>query len=570
MQTGDKRAATGRAWWKETVIYQIYPRSFKDSDGDGIGDLNGIVSRLDYVRSLGVDTIWLNPVFASPNDDNGYDISDYRAIMRDFGTMADFDRLLREIHVRGMRLLLDLVVNHTSDEHPWFVRARSSRQNPFYDYYIWWPAERGAPPARSSFFDERGDAWRYNPPTDSYYLHYFSAKQPDLNWDNPSVRREVYDIMDFWLAKGVDGFRLDSIPYISKDMAHPVIDPCTYPGLFGFYSCGPCLHEYLHEMNREVLSRYDCMSMGEGSGVEASEAWKFVSPERQELDMLYGFGPSDVRNGTRPDSRTAGVSYSLVALKRMFTDWDRGVRDGWPTVYLGNHDQPRMLSRFGSDRGPWRELSAKMLATFLLTMRGTPCWYAGDEIGMANVRFSCIDHYDDIQTRNMYSRIEREGGDTKSFLREQKHTARDNARTPFQWDAGRYAGFSSSVPWLRVNPDYRRINVAAQESDPDSVLNYFRWLVAFRKANKGLIYGDYTLLDEENPQTYTYLREGEGQRFLISLNFSRKAARAFPGISLKGSETVVRNYPESPPESAAESGEGIPLRPFEAVVYRLG
>lgn len=570
MKTDEKESAFCSVWWKEAIIYQIYPRSFKDSDGDGIGDLKGIISRLDYVRSLGVDVIWLNPVFASPNDDNGYDISDYRDIMRDFGTMADFDRLLQEIHARGMKLLLDLVVNHTSDEHPWFVQARTSRENPYYDFYIWWPAEHGAPPDRRSFFDERGDAWRYNPATDSYYLHYFSVRQPDLNWDNPEVRREIYEIMNFWFAKGIDGFRLDSIPYISKDMAHPVIDECAYPGLFGFYSQGPRLHEYLREMNREVLSHYDCVSVGEGSGVEASEAWKFVSPERQELDMLYGFGPSDVRNKTRPDSRRAGVSYSLVSLKRMFTEWDWGVRDGWPTVYLGNHDQPRMLSRFGSDRRPWREVSAKMLATFLLTMRGTPCWYAGDEIGMANVRFSCIDHYNDIQTRNMYGRIERAGGDTKAFLREQKHTARDNARTPFQWDASPCAGFSAAAPWLRVNPDCRRVNAAAQEDDPDSVLNYFRRAVAFRKANNGLIYGDYTLLDAGNLQTYTYLREGEGQQFLVALNFSRKPGRAFPGLSLDGAEKVLWNYPDTYSLFGTNSAEGIPLRPFEAVVYRLG
>lgn len=570
MERNRRKTGSGPAWWKEAVIYQIYPRSFRDSDGDGIGDLPGILSRLDYVRSLGVDVIWLNPVFASPNDDNGYDVSDYCGIQPDFGTMEDFDRLLREVHARGMKLVLDLVVNHTSDEHPWFVQARSSRENPYYDYYIWWAAEHGAPPERPSFFDERGDAWRYNPATDSYYLHYFSARQPDLNWDNPAVRREMYDIMHFWFRKGIDGFRLDSIPYISKDPSFPVIDERRYPGLFGFYSQGPRLHEYLREMNREVLSRYDCLSVGEGSGVEACDAWKFVSPERRELDMLYGFGPSDVRNTTVPDCRSSGLGYSLVALKRMFTDWDRGVRDGWPTVYLGNHDQPRMLSRFGCDRAPWREVSAQMLTTFLLTLRGTPCWFAGDEIGMSNVRFSCIDHYDDIQTRNRYCRILREGGDTESFLREQKRTARDNARTPFQWDDSPQGGFCTGRPWLRVHPAYRRVNVAAQEKDPDSVLRYFRRMVAFRKANPALVYGSYTLLDETNPQTYAYLREGAGQRLLVALNFSRRPACAVPGISLEEAEPVMGNYADfgSLPDSGTE--QGIPLRPFEAVVFRLG
>ena len=374
--------ALQKAWWKETIVYQIYPRSFKDSNDDGIGDLNGITEKLDYLHGLGIETLWLNPIFASPNADNGYDISDYRQIMPDFGTMEDFDRLLKETHARGMRLLLDLVLNHTSDQHPWFCEARTSRENPYYDYYLWWPEEQGHPPYRKSHFDEKGDAWCYNAPTRSYYLHYFARQQPDLNWQSPKVRAEIYDILRFWLDKGVDGFRLDSIPYIAKDTSFPEIDLRKYPDVFPYYSLGPHLHDYLHEMNREVFSRYDCTTVGEGSKTAPEEGWKFIAPERQELDMLYHFGAADIRNETEADDPATGIPYSLLALKRMYAEWDAAVGDGWPTIYLGNHDQPRMVSRFGSDAPEWRDLSAKMLTMFLLTMRGTPYWLAGDELGM--------------------------------------------------------------------------------------------------------------------------------------------------------------------------------------------
>ena len=337
-----------RIWWKEAVVYQIYPRSFKDSNGDGIGDLCGIISCLDYIKSLGVDVIWLNPIYASPNDDNGYDISDYRAIMKEFGTMEDFDLLLREVHARNLKLILDLVVNHTSDEHPWFQEARKSRKNPYYTYYHWWPVEQETPPLRPSYFEE--SAWTYDPHTRAWYLHYFSRKQPDLNWENREVREAVYDMMRFWFDKGIDGFRMDSIPLIAKDPAFPPIDRKKYPDLFSSYAHGPHLHEYLHEMNREVLSKYDIMTVGEGSAVTYKEVEKFVGPERQELDMLYGFGPSEVRNYTTADCPDSGIGYSLIALKKMFSGWDKAVGKGWPAIDLGNHDQPRMLSRFGDDR----------------------------------------------------------------------------------------------------------------------------------------------------------------------------------------------------------------------------
>ncbi len=560
-------AAPDRKWWKEAVVYQIYPRSFQDSNADGIGDLRGILNRIDYVRSLGVDVIWLSPIFASPNDDNGYDISDYCRIMTEFGTMSDFDELLHEAHRRGLRVILDLVVNHTSDEHPWFIAARQSRDNPHYDYYLWWPAEDGEPPMRPSYFDVKGTAWKYNEPTDSYYLHYFSQKQPDLNWDNPAVRREIYQMMRFWMDKGIDGFRMDSITLISKDRRFPEIDQEKYPGLFEYYARGPRLHQYLHEMNREVLSRYDAMSVGEGSGVGLADVARFVSPERQELDMVYHFDAAWVRNNTGPDTPDSGLDYSLVTLKKVFTEWDKAVADGWPTIYLGNHDQPRMVSRFGSDRPELRTVSAQMLATFLLTMRGTPYWYMGDEIGMTNIKFTTVEEYQDIDTINRYKKIRSEGGDTEAFLLQQQNIGRDNARTPFQWDDSEHAGFTKGIPWLPVNPNYLTVNVAAEETDRDSALNYFRRAIALRKSHPDLIYADYELLDAKNPKVFAYLRKSSEAKYLVVLNFSPLAAESAPGPDLTKATILLSNYPL---RQHASPSRKIRLKPFEAVVFRLG
>lgn len=553
----------GRSWWKEALVYQIYPRSFQDSNGDGIGDLQGIASRLDYIKSLGVDVIWLNPIFRSPNDDMGYDISDYREIMPEFGTMADFDELLEKIHARGMKLILDLVVNHTSDEHPWFSEARKSRANPYYRFYHWWPAEKGSPPLRASYFDEEGYAWKYNEPTDSYYLHYFGRKQPDLNWDNPEVREAVYDIMRFWFDKGIDGFRMDSIPLIGKDPAYPAIDSGRYPSLFDAYAVNPLTHLYLHEMNLRVLSRYDNLNVGEGSAVKVADAWKFVDPERRELQMLYHFGPSEVRTWTAPDSARSGLDYSLRRFKKMFDDWDKKIRGGWPVIYLGNHDQPRMVSRFGSDAPPLRGYAAKMLATFILTMRGTPYWYAGDEIGMANARFAAIDDYRDIATLNQYKRILKEAGDMGTFMENQQETSRDNSRTPFQWDAGPNAGFTSGTPWIGVNGDYRKVNAAAQEKEPGSPLNYFRRVVKLRKSSPALRYGDFELVDPRHEKIFAFTRTLGNDSLLIALNFTPLDTRMrFPAEA--GARPLLHNYPDTP-----APGKILRLRPFEALVYSL-
>lgn len=553
---------TPKYWWQEAVIYQVYPRSFQDSNDDGIGDLKGITSRLDYISSLGVDVIWLNPVFASPNDDMGYDVCDYRAIMQEFGTMDDFDELLLEVHSRGMKLILDLVVNHTSDEHFWFQEARKSRKNPYYSYYHWWPVEKEHPQYRPSYFEE--SAWQYNARTRSWYLHYFSRKQPDLNWENPRVRQEIYDMMRFWFDKGIDGFRMDSIPLIAKDTSFPPIDRKKYPDLFSAYAHGPHLHDYLHEMNRKVLSKYDIMTVGEGSAVAAGEVALFVDPERQELNMLYGFGPSEVRNYTQPDGPDSGIAYSLVALKKMFADWDRAVGEGWPAVYLGNHDQPRMISRFGNDDPAYREVSAKMLATFLLTLRGTPHWFAGDEIGMVNPKYEKIEDYRDVATLNQYQQISKRKGNVQEFLEQQKQTSRDNARSPMQWDRSRYGGFSKVTPWLGCAPDYAQWNVTAQESNPDSVLNYFRRVIALRKTNPVLVYGDFILIDEKHPQVFAYLRKSDHHSLFVLHNFSSQVVDFKIDCEWKKAKCLLGNYPDNRPISRE-----IELRPYESMVYEL-
>ena len=553
-------------WWKEAVVYQVYPRSYKDSNGDGVGDLRGLISKLDYIKSLGVNVIWLNPIFGSPNDDNGYDISDYRAIMKDFGTMADFDELLKGMHQRGLKVVMDLVVNHSSDEHAWFEQSKSSRTSPYRDYYHWWPEEKGIPNKRASFFDVKGDAWAYDAATKAYYLHYFSRKQPDLNWENPKLRAEIYSMMRFWFDKGIDGFRMDVIPFISKDTTFPPI-PAKYNGDFGaFYANGPHLHEYLREMNREVLSKYNVMSVAEGAGVSSADALEFVDPARRELNMLYHFEGMGV--GLTAGSKfrmPAPGGYSLLDFKAVYTKWDKIFAEkGWGTIYLGNHDQPRMTTRWGDDRPEFRAASSKLLTTFLLTMRGTPYYYGGDELGMTNIRFDKIEDYQDIETRNMYTQLKASGGDLAQFVTAQKLTARDNGRTPFQWDASANAGFTTGMPWLKVNPNYAEINAAAEEKDPNSILNYFRQATAARRQHKVLVYGQYQLLDAANPHIYAYTRTLGQEKALVVLNFSSdKRDWALPtGLKLNG-QPWLNNYP------TFTSAATLALQPWQAVVIPL-
>ena len=548
-----------KKWWKEAVVYQIYPRSFKDNDGDGIGDLKGIISKLDYIKSLGINVVWLNPIYSSPNDDNGYDVSDYRNIMKDFGTMADFDSLISGMHQRGIKLVMDLVVNHSSDEHEWFKQSRSSRTSPYRNYYHWWNAERGKPSPRYSLFDINHDAWRYDTLTNAYYLHYFSRKQPDLNWENPQLRKEVYDIMKFWADKGIDGFRLDAFQFAAKDTSWPVF-PVGYEKHFQlYYAVGPHLHDYLKEMNAEVCSRYDVMSVSEGAGNSFRDAHDMVDADRKELNMAYAFEGVDI---AKPEG------YKLVHFKEVFSRWDSAFAiNGWLSIFLSNHDQARLVSRFGNDSPEFRERSAKMLATFIMTMRGTPYYYNGDELGMTNIYFKSISDYRDMSIHNEYQHQKDIHADTIQFLKRAMFESRDNGRTPFQWNDSKNAGFTTGTPWISVNPNYVTINAEAENKNPNSCLNYFRKLVWLRMDNPVLVYGKYALLDKKNPDIYAYTRTGEGKKFLILLNFSKNRAFTIPGIGVAGKKLLLSNYTGGPVPNVSK--QGISLRPYEALIYQL-
>ena len=544
----------GRKWWKEAIVYQIYPRSFKDSDGDGIGDLKGIISKLDYIKSLGINTVWLNPIYSSPNDDNGYDVSDYRNIMKDFGTMADFDSLLTGMHKRGIKLVMDLVVNHSSDEHEWFKQSRSSRTNPYRNYYHWWNAEKGKPPYRYSLFDINNDAWMYDSTTNGYYLHYFSRKQPDLNWENPKVRSEVYDIMKFWANKGIDGFRLDAFQFAAKDTTFPVFPKGFEKNFSMYYAMQGNLHQYLQEMNKEVLSKYNVMSVAEGAGNSFKDAHDLVDSNRHELNMAYAFEGVDI-------AKPGG--YSLLHFKEVFTRWDSAfTNNGWLSIFLANHDQARLVSRFGNDSSAYRNLSSEMLTTFIMTMRGTPYYYQGDELGMTNAGFTNIEDYRDMPTINRYVHLKSTGGDISKFLKEKQFTDRDNSRTPFQWDNSVNAGFTTGKPWIEINKNYTTINEGAEENDPNSSLNYFRKVVKLRKENLVLVYGKYTLLDKENPNVYAYTRELDGKKFLLLLNFTSKVASFNTGLDRSNAKLLLDNY------SNPSKGNNT-LQPYEAAVYEL-
>lgn len=553
-----------QSWWKEAIIYQIYPRSFKDSTGDGIGDIRGIISKLDYLKNLGVDVIWLNPVYQSPNDDNGYDISDYRNIMEEFGTMADFEELLAGMHERGIKLVMDLVVNHSSDEHVWFQESRKSRDNPYRDYYHWWPAEKGVPAERWSFFDVNGSAWKYDKTTDAYYLHYFSEKQPDLNWENPKLRAEIYDMMHFWFKKGIDGFRMDVITFISKDTSFPPI-PEKHQGKHWsyFYADGPFLHEYLQEMNREVLQHYDIVTIAEGIGTTASGALDIVDADRKELNLNYHF--EAIYLGLQDRRMVDPEGWDFLEFKEIYSEWDEVFAEkGWGTIYLGNHDQPRMVTRWGNDAPEWRELSSKMLTTFLLTMRATPSYYFGDELGMTNIKFDKIEDYRDLETINWYHLVKKEGGDPEALLESHKTSARDNARTPMQWDDSKNAGFTTGEPWIKVNSNCAEINVVSQENDPNSVLNYFRKMVQLRKGNDTLIYGAYQLLQSEHPKIYAYTRIGEVEKMLVVLNFFAENAEIELTEIGDIEAVLINNY-----DGVETDGNKVVLLPYQAVVFSL-
>lgn len=562
-----KLASIQREWWKEGVVYQIYPRSFQDSNGDGVGDLRGIINRLDYIKDLGVDIIWLNPIYSSPNDDNGYDISDYRNIMAEFGDMADFEELLAGMHERGLKVVMDLVVNHCSDEHVWFQEAKQSRDNPYYDYFHWWPAEKGTPPRRWSYFDPEANAWRYNEATDSYYLHYFAIKQPDLNWENPTLRAEIYDMMHFWFKKGIDGFRMDVITFISKHDGYPEFEE-KYQGqkMIDAYAQGPRLHEYLHEMNREVLQHYDIMTVAEGPGTHTDNVLNLVDADRQELNMNYHFDHQGIGVGDR--FIVNDDFQNLVKFKQVMSDWDTALANkGWNTIYFGNHDFPRMVTRWASDAPEHRRIASKMLSTYLLTMRGTPYYYMGDELGMSNIKFDNIEDYKDIMTINWYNLTKEEGGDLEQFIESHKLCARDNARTPIHWDDSAHGGFTSGTPWIQVNPNYVEVNAAAQEQDPDSELNYFRTLNQVRKNNLTLVYGAYDLLLPEHTQVYAYTRTLDEDKILVLLNFSSDTVTLniaeLGGINMQHAQVLLNNLTE------LNIADGqVTLAPYQAVLMR--
>lgn len=560
------------AWWKKSVVYQIYPRSFFDSDGDGTGDLRGITAKLDYIQTLGADVVWLCPVYQSPNDDGGYDISDYRAILPEFGTMADWDELLAGMHARGLRLIMDLVVNHTSDEHPWFTEARKSKDNPYRDFYIWRPPAQdgGEPNNWGSHFG--GSAWKFDPQTGEYFLHLFSERQPDLNWDNPRVREEIYAMMRWWLDKGIDGFRMDTVNMFSKPPELPQASTRAgerYPLAEEHFLNGPRLFEYLQEMRRRVLNDYDVLTVGETPGVSPEQGVEYTNEKSGVLSMIFQFDHMALdKDTTDPEPRWTHVPWSLAELRDITTRWQTALHGrGWNSLYLSNHDVPRMVSRFGDD-GEHRVASAKLLATFLHTLQGTPYIYQGDEIGMTNVRFGRIEDYRDVDALNLYrARVTEGGGDPAATLGAIHLKGRDNARTPMQWDASANAGFTTGTPWIGVNPNYPEVNVEAALADPDSVFWYYRDLIRLRREYPALIGGRYDLLLPDHPQVYAYTRSTPEQRLLVLLNFgSQDAALPWPvdGTPLDA-ELLLGNLEQSAPDAAPD----LRLRPWEARVYRL-
>ena len=549
-----------KAWWKEGVVYQIYPRSFCDSNGDGIGDLNGITSKLDYLKELGIDVIWLSPVYKSPNDDNGYDISDYEDIMTEFGTMEDFDKMLSAAHERGIKIVMDLVVNHTSDEHPWFVESRSSKDNEKRDYYIWKEGKDGKEPTNwGSAFS--GPAWKYDEHTDMYYLHLFSVKQPDLNWENPKVRNEVYDMMTRWCEKGIDGFRMDVISLISKPVGYPDAKVVGLYGDMGICANGPKVHDYLKEMNERVLSKFDIMTVGETAGVTLEEAKKYANTDGSELNMVFQFEHTDLDSGERFKWDTKPMP--LVPLKENLSKWQKGLEDvAWNSLYFCNHDQPRIVSRLGDESDAYRELSAKCIATCLHMMQGTPYIYQGEELGMTNTVFNSVDDFRDLESINAYRELIESGLFTKDDMFPKiAHKSRDNARTPMPWDDSENAGFTTGTPWLALNPNYKKINVADQLRREDSVFHYYQKLIRLRKENEIIVYGKYELLLPEDENIFAYTRTLGDKKLITVCNFS-KTEQKFDFTGYENAKVLISNY-------GGDIRDGGILKPYEAVVLLL-
>ncbi|MDR6559663.1 oligo-1,6-glucosidase [Arthrobacter pascens] len=559
----------GREWFKSAVVYQIYPRSFADSDGDGVGDLRGIIGKLDYLQKLGVDVVWLSPVYRSPQDDNGYDISDYRDIDPVFGGLETLDELLDGLHARGMKLVMDLVVNHTSDEHPWFAESRSSKDSPKRDWYWWRPAREGAEPGTAGAEPNNwgsafsGSAWEYDAATGEYYLHLFSRKQPDLNWESPEVRAAVYDMMNWWLDRGVDGFRMDVINFISKDQSlpdGPRADGMLYGDGGPHYICGPRIHEFLQEMHQEVFAGRDkdLLTVGEMPGVTVDDAVLFTDPGRREVDMVFQF--EHVALDQEGGNKWRPKKLLLTDLKKSLGRWQEALGErGWNSLYWGNHDQARAVSRFGDD-GEYREQSAKMLAAVLHLHRGTPYVYEGEELGMTNMAFGAISDYRDIEVLNHHREATTHLGHTDAeVLAALAPLNRDNARTPVQWDASRHGGFTTGAPWIAVNPNANTINAAAQVDDPASVFSFYRRVIALRHADPVVAYGDFTMLLPDDEHVYAFRRSLPDAELLVLGNFSGTEQSAGVDGSWGDAEQVLGNYPAAP---------GLGLRPWEVKVFR--
>lgn len=553
-----------RKWWKESIAYQVYPRSFMDSNGDGIGDLKGVTSKLDYLKQLGIDVIWLSPMYKSPNDDNGYDISDFQDIMEEFGTMADFDELLEEVHKRGMKLILDLVINHTSDEHPWFIESRSSSDNPKRDWYIWRDGRDGKEPNNwESIFS--GSVWKYDAQTKQYFMHLFSSRQPDLNWENPIVREALQSMVIWWLDKGIDGFRVDAISHIKKEPGFPDMpnpENLEYVPCFDYMMNVEGIDEFLSEFTQRTIKNYDVMTVGEANGVGLDDADKWVGEDSGYFNMIFQFEHLDLWD--KDSEESIGVS----ELKNVLTKWQTGLEGrGWNALFIENHDQPRRVSSWGNDREYWKE-SAKMLAVLYFLMKGTPFIYQGQEIGMTNVQFPSIQDYNDVGMINYY-KIETAKGRPHEEIMEVIWTrGRDNSRTPMQWDATNMAGFTKSdKTWLGVNPNYTEINVAEQLNDQDSILNFYKKLINLRKENELFVYGTYELLLEEDPKLFVYTRTLEDKKAIVLCNFSAgETGFTVPEeLAYSGSELLIANYHNA----EKQLQQNFTLQPYETMVYLL-
>ena len=552
-----------RTWWKEGIVYQIYPRSFMDSNGDGFGDINGIRTRLEYIKELGADIIWISPLLESPGDDNGYDISDYRKILDDFGTMEEYEAMLHEAHDLGLKIVMDLVVNHTSDEHPWFIESKKSKDNPYRDYYIWKPAKNGKEPNNwGACFG--GSAWEYDAQTDMFYLHLFSKKQPDLNWENPKVRDEVFDMMNWWCEKGIDGFRMDVISMISKDQSYP--DGEMNGGLYGdggaHFMNGPRVHEFLQEMNQKVLSKYDIMTVGETAGVTIEEAKKYAGNDRKELNMVFQFEHVSIGDGKLGKWTTE--KYNFHELKTILTKWQTQLEGkAWNSIFWGNHDQPRAVSRFGDDREEYREVSAKMLATCEMTLQGTPYVYQGEELGMTNAEFTDISQYRDIESIHHFEELTSAGLiTTEDMLACLQKRSRDNARTPMQWDDTANAGFTTGEPWIAVNKNYTHINAKSELDDANSVFRYYQKMIKLRKEHLGLIYGIFRAVAPESDHIFAYERVYKEEKYLIVNNFTSETVPFTIPKEYADSDMLIGNYERT------EFGDSITLQSYEAFVLK--